>query len=308
MTTHRAYRPDLISRKELKLLMRRSNRAGFQQLAGFCLVLGATTSMVITAFDSVWLIPAMLLQGIVLVHLFAIQHECAHLTAFRTRWINHLIGGLCGLAIGVAPLFFRYEHTDHHTYTQSMTRDPERIPLPATIGQYLRYLSALPYWFAQFSGMLSHSFGIISAEEKRFIPASERWKIIWEARSMLAFYALAVLYAITVDGIIPLFCWWLPLVLAEPMMRFIRMTEHVGKPSVPDLTRNTRSNRTFRALRFLCWNMNYHAEHHFASSVPFHALPALHRKLAAHLPVTGGYFSAHRDILAQIRAKKNVLR
>ena len=64
---------------------------------------------------------------------------------------------------------------------------------------------------------------------------------------------------------------------------------------------NTRSNLVALPWRFLCWNMNYHAEHHYASSVPFHALPKLHRKLDGFVHVEhGGYWGAHLDILRQL--------
>ena len=91
------------------------------------------------------------------------------------------------------------------------------------------------------------------------------------------------------------------LALFEPVMRFVRMTEHVGRPTVAAMRENTRTNLVSRPMQFLCWNMNYHAEHHYASSVPFHALPRLHEKLRGHIHVEpGGYLGAHREILAQI--------
>ncbi len=84
-------------------------------------------------------------------------------------------------------------------------------------------------------------------------------------------------------------------------MRFVRMTEHVGRPTVALMSENTRTNLVSRPMQFLCWNMNFHAEHHYASSVPFHALPRLHEKLRDHVHVEpGGYIGAHRQILAQI--------
>jgi fatty acid desaturase len=88
-------------------------------------------------------------------------------------------------------------------------------------------------------------------------------------------------------------------------MRFIRMTEHVGRPQVADVGRNTRTNLVSAPSRFLAWNMNLHAEHHFAPSVPYHALPKLHEKVKDHIYVErGGYLGAHRDILAQILAAR----
>ena len=45
-----------------------------------------------------------------------------------------------------------------------------------------------------------------------------------------------------------------------------------------------------RVVRWLAWNMPYHAEHHAFPSVPFHKLPALHRHVQAHLKsVSNGY-------------------
>ena len=84
-------------------------------------------------------------------------------------------------------------------------------------------------------------------------------------------------------------------------MRFVRMTEHVGRPCARDATVNTRTCLVSAPWRFLAWNMPYHAEHHFAPSVPFHALPALHDRLEGHLHVEpGGYLGAHVDMLRRI--------
>ena len=122
---------------------------------------------------------------------------------------------------------------------------------------------------------------------------------------MLALY-LAILAGSALSGWWGLvFYWWLPVVLGEPVMRFIRMTEHVGKPYVRDMKENTRTNYVTKPMQFLAWNMNYHAEHHYASSVPFYALPALHEKLKGHVEVEPrGYLGAHFDILAQLLGRK----
>ena len=83
------------------------------------------------------------------------------------------------------------------------------------------------------------------------------------------------------------------------------MTEHVGRPNVRDMKENTRTNLVTAPMRFLAWNMNYHAEHHYAASVPFHALPRLHRKLQGFVYVERrGYLGAHWDILAQIFGRR----
>jgi fatty acid desaturase len=51
--------------------------------------------------------------------------------------------------------------------------------------------------------------------------------------------------------------------------------------------------------------MPFHAEHHAAPSVPFHALPAMHVH-AAPTASTGGYLAAHADIWRQMRERRAV--
>jgi len=295
-----------VSRRELKHLMKRSNRPGLIHLGGWFVLLACTGSLIALASDTVWLLlPAMFLHGIVMVHHFALQHECSHFTAFRSRWLCRWLARYCGFLLVIPPLFFRYEHCDHHTYTNLHGRDPELIELPMSLRHYLTYLSALPYWRSQFGGMLRRAFGRLTANEKRFVPVSERAAVVLESRIMIAGY-VAIIIAIVVSGwTAPIVYWWLPMFMAEPVMRFIRMTEHVGRPTVANMQVNTRTNIVSAPWRFLAWNMNYHAEHHYAASVPFHALGALHKKLQNHVYIEKrGYVSAHRDILSQVSLRR----
>jgi fatty acid desaturase len=293
----------LVPRRELKALMRRSDRPGLVRLAAWIATLCATGALVWAA-PGWWVVPAMFLHGIVMVHHFALTHECSHYTAFRTRWLNTVLGHIAGFLVIVPLKFFRYEHCDHHTWTNLKGKDPELIELPVSPGRYLLYLSAMPYWWSQYGGVIRRALGRLTAEELRFIPKSETRAVILESRLYLAGY-IAIVAAVAAGWTAPLWYWWLPLLLGEPVMRFIRMTEHVGRPQVADMRQNTRTNVVSAPWRFLAWNMNYHAEHHYAASVPFHALPALHAKVREHVTVEPhGYASAHLDILRAMRAAR----
>lgn len=294
-----------ITRRELKQLMTRSDKPALLRLALWVPLVLATGYLIALAMGSIWFVPAMMLHGVVLVHHFSLQHECCHYTAFKTRWLNDLVGNLCGLVIMLPNRFFRYEHCDHHTFTQRHGHDPEMIELPVNLRGYLWYLSSVPYWRAKFSELYRHSAGHITPAEKKFIPKEERATIIREARLMALFYFAVIVACIVQGWTAPLWYWLIPVILGEPVMRAIRMTEHVGRPAVGDMRVNTRSNIVSAPWRFLCWNMNYHAEHHYASSVPFHALPALSEKLGSHVYTEKkGYFGAHIDMLAQILGRK----
>jgi fatty acid desaturase len=294
-----------LTRRELKALMARSDRPALARLALWIAALGATGSLVWLALGTVWVWPAMFVHGVLLVHHFSLQHECVHYTAFRTRWLNDVVGRICGTIILLPHSFFRYEHCDHHTWTQLKGRDPELIELPISLGRYLWYVSSIPYWRAKLAELARHVRGRLSETERRFIPRGEEGRVFREARIMAAIHGGVLAYALATGWGAPFWFWWGPVLLGEPVMRAIRLTEHVGRPNVDDLKENTRTNLVGPVTRFLCWNMNYHAEHHYAASVPFHALPKLHEKLRGYVHVEErGYLGAHRDILAQLTGRK----
>ncbi|MEP3865760.1 MAG: fatty acid desaturase family protein, partial [Paracoccaceae bacterium] len=294
-----------LTRVELKTLMKRSNGPAFRHLGLWVAALLATGGLIYLTYDTplVWL--AMFLHGVIMVHHFSLQHECCHYTVFKTRWLNDVFGNICGFIIMLPNRHFRYEHCDHHTYTQLHGDDPELIPLPESLAGYFWYLSSIPYWRTKFTEIWRHMLGRLTEEEKSFIPKEEYKTIFWEARLMIAGYAAIILTCVATGWWAPIWYWWLPVVFGEPVMRFIRMTEHVGKPCVREMSDNTRTNYVTRPMQFLCWNMNYHAEHHYASSVPFYALPKLHEKLKAVIEVEErGYLGAHIDILSQLTGRK----
>ncbi|MED5532036.1 MAG: fatty acid desaturase, partial [Pseudomonadota bacterium] len=138
-----------------------------------------------------------------------------------------------------------------------------------------------------------------------FIPKQEHATIFNEARIMVFLYLIVFIICVSTNFWAPLWFWILPLFMGEPVMRAIRLTEHVGRPNVDDLKENTRSSLVSFPMKFLCWNMNYHAEHHYASSVPFHSLPKLHEKLKGYIYVEErGYLGAHIDIISQLVGRK----
>ncbi|MFC2967297.1 fatty acid desaturase family protein [Acidimangrovimonas pyrenivorans] len=294
-----------LTRRELKALMRRSDGPALWRLGVWIVAIGGTGSLVWAAMGTAWVWPAMFVHGILMVHHFALQHECVHYTPFKTRWLNDVTGNICGFLIALPHQFFRYEHCDHHTHTQLKGQDPELIELPISLGKYLWYVSSVPYWRAKVQEFARHSLGRVSEHEKAFLPKEAYGAVFREARIMLALYAAILVACIATGWWAPFWYWWGPVLLGEPVMRWIRLTEHVGRPNTRDMRENTRTNLISRPLAFLSWNMNYHAEHHYAASVPFHALPKLHEKLDGYVHVEPrGYLGAHLDILAQLTGRK----
>ena len=80
--------------------------------------------------------------------------------------------------------------------------------------------------------------------------------------------------------------WLLPLLIGNPFLRGYLLAEHARCPHVADMFENTRTTFTNRIVRWLAWNMPYHAEHHAYPAIPFHRLPDFHDHCARHLKVT----------------------
>ena len=89
--------------------------------------------------------------------------------------------------------------------------------------------------------------------------------------------------------------WVLPVLIGQPFLRAYLLAEHTLCPHVANMLENTRTTFTTAAVRFIAWNMPFHAEHHAYPAVPFHQLPRFHGLIAAHLRQTErGYIRFHR--------------
>ena len=284
-------------REELLRLAARSDAKGLAQLACHLGALGATGILVWSARGTWWLLPALLLHGIVLVFLFAPLHESVHWTAFRSRRLNDAVAWACGALLLLPPTYFRAFHFAHHRHTQDPGRDPElATPKPRTLCAYLRHVSGLPYWRERTLTTLQHACGRV---DESLIGARQRPKLVREARLLLGVYALAGLASVAASSSALLYLWLGPILLGQPFLRLYLLAEHTGCPLVADMLENSRTTRSLAAIRRLAWNMPYHAEHHAYPALPFHALPAAHGILKARIAVqAAGYVAVHREIVA----------
>lgn len=291
---------NLVGRAQVRSLSARRDAPGLVFLAAHAGLLALGAAWIMAWRGSAWALLPMFVQGVVLVHLFAPFHETSHGSAFATRWINGVVEWACGLALGLPPTHFRLEHAEHHAHTQLAGRDPEMISTAETIGGYLLYASAWPYFRSLFSVLLRLPFGRFNAEERGFLSPERQADATRETRLMLAIYGLIAALSIATGSMAAIEFWLVPRILGEPVMRLIRMSEHVGRPQEADWLANTRTVLTWAPLRWLAWNMAFHAEHHAVPSVPFHALPRLHAILAQHLAdVRRGYVATQLHLIAR---------
>ena len=288
-----------LSDDALSALVERSDRKGLAHLVLHVLAITGAGTIYAGAFDTAWMLPAAWLYGTALVFLFAPLHETVHYTAFRSRRINRAVSTVCGWILLLPPRYFRAFHLEHHRYTQDPERDPElAVAPPRTWSDYLWRVSGFQYWSSRARTMLVHASGSVA---EPYIGASERAAVVREARVYLASYIALVAVSALTGTTATLWFWAVPVVLGQPMLRLYLLAEHTGCPMVPDMLQNSRTVHTNAVVRFLAWNMPYHAEHHAYAAIPFHALPRAHAALA---PFVGnqspGYASVHRELMRGI--------
>ena len=246
----------------------------------------ATGWLLWRTLGAAWAVPAAIVHGILIVHLFAPFHESTHYTAFRTRRLNTAAGWLTGLALMLPPTVFRYQHTAHHRYTQDIELDPQMIPIGEHRWGFLYYASAVPYFQGILSGLLRQPFGRLSPAERRDVPPAQHGAVQREAQVFWCVYLLLAAVSVHFESWLAVQLWLVPRIVGEPLMRVIRMSEHVGCARVPSMLENTRTVFTAAPLRLLAWNMAYHTAHHALPQAPFFQLGALDAVLRAHVVET----------------------
>ena len=293
-------RCDLIPEPELKELTRRSDAAGAGYLVPHLLALAATGWWVWTSPQWWMLAPALLVHGVLLNFLFCPLHETVHGTAFRSRWLNRVVGEVAGLILVSGASYYRHFHFVHHRYTQDPDRDPELAnPMPRTLLKHLlRLAGPTAYWWDDLGFLFKHATGRV---DEPFIPRRANGEIVREARAYLAVYMLVAVGSVWMSSWAAVALWLGPLFLGGPALRMYLHAEHTGCPLVADMLLNTRTTRTNPIVKRLAWQMPYHTEHHLFPSVPFHALPKLHKLIAGrHGHLSPGYAHYHGEVIARI--------
>jgi len=282
----------------LKRLYVRDDAKGLVQTAAHLLLLVLGGWLILETRGTWWVAPALLLQAILVNALFGALHEAVHYGAFKTRWLNDVLAFFSGAAILNNAGFYRHYHYAHHRYTQDPARDPELISavVPKSWGQYLFRVSAIPFLLIRARDIFVFPFGGrggIDYIHEAGWPEVRRW-----GRLLLALYAAIVVGSIVLRTDIVLWVWFIPLMIGLPLLRLYLLCEHTLCPESDDGFANTRTTLSNPVVRFLMWNLPFHAEHHLFPNIPFHHLPEAHRHLRPHLKyVARSYTQVQGEII-----------
>jgi fatty acid desaturase len=242
----------------------------------------------------------LLISGVGLATCFAPLHECCHRTVFRSKRLNDAVAWGMGLLSFYNATFYRRYHQWHHRYTHQPGLDPElEDPVPTTPLGYALEISGWNWWTGKLGGyanLLGGDLGALPYLTPEVIPQVRR-----SVRTQVAVYGVvAAASLIGANGFL-LWSWLLPLAVGQPFLRLLLLAEHTGCAYGDDGLANTRTTLTVAPVRWLMWNMPFHAEHHLYPSLPFHALPAAHRWIAPRLQhLDQGYLAVHRNLVQRL--------
>lgn len=289
-----------IEKRSLKRIAKRTDGPGLIHLATWIATLTATGTLIWYSLGTPWAWAAMFVHGIFLtVPSYALSHETAHGTAFRTRWLNEAVFWVTSFLYLEEPLHRRYTHTSHHTHTWHVGKDAQMpFDTPMDLKGWLMEVSGLGLLKFHMAAFRDLALKRYSNLLRSVTPEGELPKMTRNARIMLTGYA-AILIAPAVGVWWPIWLIVMPGLLGAPVMLLFTLIQHVEmQENSPSIVESTRSFRTGLLGQCLYMNMNNHIEHHLFPQVPFHGLPKLAQTLKDQLPDPDpGFFRTNLEVL-----------
>ncbi len=292
-----------IDKQLLKQLSERRDRAGLWYLAQWAVMLSITASAIWFTLGSAWVWLAMFAHGVVLaVPAYALSHETAHGSVFKTRWLNKAVLWVTSVLYMEEPWHRRYMHLNHHAHTWHVDVDSQMpFDTPMTFRGWLLEASGIGLLIFHSKALVALSFKNYTPIMLEIIPENKLAVSTRNARIMLSIY-LAIGLAAASGASWLLWFIVIPRVLGAPVMLLFTLIQHVEmSENSPSIIDSTRSFRTNWLGRFLYVNMNYHIEHHLYPSVPFYSLPKISEAIKDQLPEPDpGFFKTNLEVLSVV--------
>ncbi len=314
LTSAEWYHTD-VPRKEMKALMARTDGPAIRDTLLWIVLHIATAAGGIWFWGTWACVPFWIVYGVLYGSACDSRwHECGHGTAFRTQWMNDVVYQIASFQVMRNPVNWRWSHARHHTDTIIVGRDAEIAwihPIKLAF-KALAYVGVMDVW-NYFKGIIPNALGILSPDERDYIPTSELSKAVTAARIHLAIYAATALTSVAMltmgmgwRALIPFMLIGLPRVYGCWHMVMAGLLQHGGlAEDVLDHRLNSRTVLMNPVSRWIYWNMNYHVEHHMFPMVPYHALPRLHQAIKHDLPPADpSIWAAYRDMVRAVMRQR----
>ncbi len=292
-----------IDRKVLKALLTRSDRPGLVFLLQWAICLLFSGYAVYATLGSAWVWLSMFVFGtIITVPNYALSHETAHGTAFKTQWLNQLSFYVTSFIYGEEPLHRHHLHTKHHNNTWHPKTDPQMpFETPMNFRGWIEEISGLgllKYCIRANWQLATKNYSTMTLEG---VPKDVLPKCTHNARIFIALY-LSIFILILLGQTWLLWFVVIPRLFGAAALGAFALIQHVEmQENSYSIIESTRSFKTGFIGSFLYMNMQHHIEHHLYSRVPFHKLPELHEAIKDKLPEPDpGFWKTNADVLSVV--------
>ena len=261
----------------------------------------ATCAAMYAVFDIYWAALALAPLGAgFLVRIFIIQHDCGHLSFFRSRRTNEIIGFACSLLTLTPYASWRRQHAGHHGVWNDLDRRQSGADIYSsclTVDEYRALSSRRRWWYRVtrhplVANLLLPPFIFILLYRVPFdMPKSwrrERWLVHLTSLAIvvaLGGLGLVLGYDRVAAVQIPV------LVIASIIGVWLFSVQHRSERTLwnrhatwDPTTAALKSSTYLRLPRILQWftgNIGFHHIHHLNPRVPNYRLQECHRKIAA---------------------------
>ncbi len=212
-------------------------------------------------------------MGIAIHAMAVLTHEASHLSLFRNRRWDRLVGFLMGVPVLVSYTAYKVLHADHHRYTRE-AGDPDEF---LNVTRHRLLASLLFYsWM-----VIGTPIYLIHVAVTGWVRGKRRDRIdILTEYAALALIVAGVVWLLQHYDRFDLLVhgWALPMIVAMVFGNFRSWAEHAMTLPGDPFTR-TRTVTSNRIVSFLMCNLNYHLEHHLCPGIPWYNLQKLHALL-----------------------------
>ena len=231
-------------------------------------------------------------------HALAIlTHQSAHYRMYKARWLNDLVGKICGAPLGVSMLTYRIIHRIHHNHLYSVI-DPDlalmagyprgRAYLAKKLVKDLVGLTTIKNYLYFFGRQAPSDHETPRGGPSPLDDTSDALRSAARRERTIVVAINVVFVACLVwTGAWKsyLLLWALPAAtIFQVLLRLRAVCEH-GAPrdTSGDPLRSARTTIASPLARWLVFphNMQFHIEHHLYPSVPHYRLPECHKRLEA---------------------------
>lgn len=272
-------------------------KSAYQIATSIGLFLAACTAMYWSLHVSYLLTAALSVPTAgLLVRVFIVQHDCGHGAFFRSRRLNDLLGGFCGLLTFTPYAFWRRQHNCHHSNWNDLDRREPGVDLYSTCCTVSEYQALSSWGRFKYRAMRHPVIAHVIVPPLVFLflyrvpfEAPKNW-----TRERRSVYLTNLALIALLTTLMMLFGVWQVLLVHVPVIALTAMIG-VGLFSLQhrfddvvwarhdewDVTTAALQGSSFfklpRVLQWFTGNIGFHHVHHLMPRVPNYRLQAAHR-------------------------------